>query len=216
MRSETAGPTFVHLLLPALWASRNRTRRRDRGDLLRAGVFAAVGAGVCLAIFAGSFWLNWQLAQYAELGDYLVRLGLSWLFLVFLSFLAFSGLVTALSTFFLAEDLRLLLAAPLAPRRLFYARFGRTLLHSSWMVVVFVLPVLIGAGLARCAPASFYLAAVTTLAPFVVIPVAIGSAVTLVLVNVFPARRARDILMLMGLLFAAGLVFLLRSYGRSG
>ena len=30
------------------------------------------------------------------------------------------------------------------------------------------------------------------------------------LVNVFPARRARDILMLMGLLFAASLVMLLR------
>ena len=37
-----------------------------------------------------------------------------------------------------------------------------------------------------------------------------GTAVTLLLVNVFPARRARDILMLMGLLFAASLVLLLR------
>jgi ABC-2 type transport system permease protein len=34
--------------------------------------------------------------------------------------------------------------------------------------------------------------------------------VTLILVNVFPARRARDILMLMGLLFAMALVVLLR------
>jgi ABC-2 type transport system permease protein len=46
--------------------------------------------------------------------------------------------------------------------------------------------------------------------PFVVIPIAIGSAVTLMLVNVFPARRARDILMLMGLVFAISLVLLLR------
>ena len=46
--------------------------------------------------------------------------------------------------------------------------------------------------------------------PFVVIPIAIGSAVTLMLVNVFPARRARDILMLMGLVFATSIVLLLR------
>ena len=46
--------------------------------------------------------------------------------------------------------------------------------------------------------------------PFVVIPVALGSAVTLLLVNVFPARRARDILMLMGLVFAMSIVLLLR------
>ena len=43
-----------------------------------------------------------------------------------------------------------------------------------------------------------------------VIPVALGSAVTLLLVNVFPARRARDILMLMGLVFAMSIVLLLR------
>ncbi len=38
----------------------------------------------------------------------------------------------------------------------------------------------------------------------------LGTAVTLLLVNVFPARRARDILMLMGLVFATSLVILLR------
>ncbi len=37
-----------------------------------------------------------------------------------------------------------------------------------------------------------------------------GAGATLFLVNVFPARRARDILMLMGLLFAVGLVLLLQ------
>jgi ABC-2 type transport system permease protein len=40
--------------------------------------------------------------------------------------------------------------------------------------------------------------------------VAAGTAVTLILVNTFPAKRARDILMLMGLLFAASLVIVLR------
>ena len=49
-----------------------------------------------------------------------------------------------------------------------------------------------------------------TIVPFVVIPVALGTAATLLLVNVFPARRARDFLMLTGLLFAASLVVLLR------
>jgi len=46
--------------------------------------------------------------------------------------------------------------------------------------------------------------------PFSVIPVAAGTAATLVLVNTFPAKRARDILMLMGLLFGASLVIVLR------
>jgi ABC-2 type transport system permease protein len=201
---------FPYLLLPSLWASRNRARRREPGDLLRGLLFGCVALLVCVALFAGAFWLTWNLGDYAEFGDYLIRLGLSWLFLTFLSFLAFSGVVTALSTFFLSEDLRLLLAAPVPVRRLFHARFLRTVALASWMVVVFLVPVLMGVGLARCAPLTFYATAVVTIVPFVVIPVAIGTAVTLLLVNVFPARRARDILMLMGLLFGAVIVILLR------
>ena len=201
---------FPYLLLPSFWSSRNRAARRERGDAVRAVFFGAIAIGVCGAIFWGAYWLTTQLADYAEFGDYLLRLGLSWLFLTFLSFLAFSGVVTALSTFFLSEDLRLLIAAPVAGRRLFHARFARTVAQSSWMVIVFIVPALIGIGLAHCAPTMYYVMAVAAVTPFVVIPVAIGTAITLLLVNIFPAKRARDILMLMGLLFAGSIVVLLR------
>ncbi|HYS27101.1 MAG TPA: hypothetical protein VEP46_15930 [Vicinamibacterales bacterium] len=201
---------FTYLLLPHLWSSRNRAQRREPGDLTRAFLFGGVGIGVFAALFYGAAWLTWQLQDYEELGDYLLRLGLSWIFMTFLAFLTFSGIVTALSTFFLSDDLRLLLTAPIAARRLFYARFARTVVQSSWMVVVFIAPVLLGVGLAQCAPASFYITSALTIVPFAIIPVAVGTACTLLLVNVFPARRARDLLMLMGFLFAASIVVLLR------
>ena len=201
---------FPYLLLPIWWASRNRARRREPGDLVRGLLFGAIGLAVMGALFAGAFWVTWQAAGYAELGDYLIRIGLSWLFLTFLSFLAFSAVVASLSTFFLSDDLRLILVAPVAARRLFLARFARTLGQAGWMVVVFLAPILGGIGAAKCAPWSFIFTAVLTVVPFVVIPVAVGSAVTLLLVNVFPARRARDILMVMGLVFATSLVLLLR------
>ena len=210
MFSKQHVQSFPYLLLPSFWASRNRAHRRERGDLVRALAFGGIGLAVAGAIFFAAFWLTWQLADFAELGDYLLRVGLSWLFLTFLSFLAFSGLVTALSTFFLSADLRLLIAAPVDPRRLFYARFVRTLAQSSWMVLVFLLPVLLGVAFARCAPYSFYGMAVLTIAPFLVIPVVVGTAATFALVNVFPARRARDFLMVAGLVFAASIVVLLR------
>jgi ABC-2 type transport system permease protein len=208
--AQTITRPFPYLLLPSLWASRNRARRREKGDGARAIVFGGIGLGVMGALFYGAFWVTWQAAQYAELGDYLIRIGLSWLFLTFLSFLAFSGIVAALSTFFLSDDLRLVLAAPVAARRLFMARFARTVAQAGWMVVVFLLPVLSGIAFAKCAPWSFVVTATMTVVPFVVIPVSLGSVVTLSLVNVFPARRARDILMLMGLVFAVSIILLLR------
>jgi ABC-2 type transport system permease protein len=201
---------FPYLLLPALWGARNRARRREKGDLLRAAIFGGIGAGVGATLFATFFWLTWQVLDYEELGEYLIRLGLSWLFLTFLSFLSFSAVVTALSTFFLSEDLRLLMTAPLRREAFFYGRFAKTAFQASWMVVVFMLPALLGIGVARCAPPFYYAAVVLTILPFVLIPVAFGSLVTLLLVNTFPARRARDILMLLGLLFGIALVLLLR------
>ena len=210
MLAHASPRAFPFLLLPALWASRNRARRRERGDLLRGLVFGVIGLAVMAALVAGAFWVTYQAAQYAELGDYLIRIGLSWLFLTFLSFLAFSGVVATLSIFFLSDDLRLVLVAPVSARRVFMARFARTLAQAGWMVVVFLVPVLTGVGIAKCAPWSFVAVATLTVAPFVVIPVGLGAAVTLLLVNVFPAKRARDILMLMGLVFATSLVILLR------
>lgn len=218
-RLPTVGPdrgphrstrAFPFLLLPSLWASRNRARRRERGDLLRAGVFGGIALGVVGALGAGAFWITSQAVSYDELGDYLLRIGLSWLFLTFLSFLAFSGVVSSLTTFFLSDDLRLIVTSPVAVRRVFLARFVRTLAQSAWMVVAFLLPVLTGVALAKCAPLLFVPIAALAVTPFVVIPVGLGAAVTLLLVNVFPARRARDILMLMGLVFATSLVILLR------
>src|SRR5262245_35910795 len=108
---------FPYLLLPAVWSARSRVRRRTREDAARAWAFGGLGLLVSVSIFGMVFWLTWQLLGYEELGDYLLRLGLSWLFMTFLSFLAFSSVVTALSTFFLSDDLRLLLAAPI-PREI--------------------------------------------------------------------------------------------------
>ena len=201
---------FPFLLLPHVWSSRNRARRRQKGDLLRACLFAGVGALVCGALFAGAYWLTTKLAVYEEFGDYLLRLGLSWLFLTFLAFLAFSGVVTALSTFFLSDDLRLLMGAPVSAGRLFMARFTRTVGQASWMVIFFMTPLLMGVGIASCAPIVFYLTVVLAVVPFVVIPIALGAAMTLLLVNVLPARRARDLLMLASLMFAAAIVLTLR------
>ena len=201
---------FPYLLLPTYLGAANRAKRREKGDTVRTIVFGGIALAVAVTLFAVSFWLTWQLTDYEELGEYLLRLGISWLFLTFLSFLAFSALVTSLSTFFLSDDLKLLLATPIPQTRLFYSRYARTMLQSSWMVLAFLTPVLLGIGLARCAPAAYYFTVPLVLTPFVVIPVAFGCVVTLLLVNVFPAKRARDILMLTGLLFAVAIVMLLR------
>jgi hypothetical protein len=50
-------PAFPYLLLPHVWSSRNRVRRRERGDLLRGCLFGAIAVLVGAAILEGSSWL---------------------------------------------------------------------------------------------------------------------------------------------------------------
>src|SRR5262249_48081260 len=112
--------------------------------------------------------------------------------------------------FFLADDLELVIAAPVDPLEVYGARLWETILDSSWMVALLAVPILAAYGTIYGAGPAFYALAVATMAAFLVIPAVLGTAATLLLVNVFPARRARDLLALVGLFAAAGVVALFR------
>ena len=108
--------------------------------------------------------------------------------------LLLSNVITALSTFFLSDDLELLVAAPVDPVKVYGARLLETIVDSSWMVALMAVPLLAAYGVIYAAGPGYYLLAVATMAPFLVVPAVIGTALTLLLVNVFPAKRARDLL----------------------
>ena len=80
---------FTYLLLPAYWSSRNRIRRSERADFARAWLPAAWPCSYSRRCSGAPSGLPHRLDAYDELGDFLLRIGLSWLFLTFLSFLAF-------------------------------------------------------------------------------------------------------------------------------
>jgi ABC-2 type transport system permease protein len=96
-----------------------------------------------------------------------------------------------------------LLALPISHRRLHRGRFGETLVSSSWMAILFGLPVFLAYGLVYHAGAGFYVALVAVLGLLVVMPTALGVLVSTLLVLVFPAHRTRDALLVgVGLLVA--------------
>ena len=132
------------------------------------------------------------------------------MFVSLFGILILSNVVTALSSFFLAKDLDLLVAAPVDWLRLYGAKLLETTAHSSWMVVLVATPVLTAYGISYQGGFLYPLIAIAAVIPFLFIPAAIGSAVTLILVNIFPARRTRDILSVIAVLAAAGVVLMFR------
>jgi ABC-2 type transport system permease protein len=199
------------LLLSPRWrAARNRARRLDRREKTLLACFGALGVGFWVAIFVFFYRVLRYFLSVPDFGPVLTYKLLSMVLLTFFSILLFSNIITALSTFFLSSELARLVAAPLSRSTLFYARFGETIIESSWMVLAFAVPAFLAYGIAHRAGPLFYLATVVTLPPFLVIAAAIGIAVTGILVNVFPARRTRDILVLLSVVMVAVLYMLFR------
>ncbi len=195
-----AAPGLASMLLPRWLATRHGFERGKLRPLALATLTAAFWA-VCFIFFLR------VLAYFQTIGDFGPLLTQRLLYLLLVSFfviLLISNTVAALTTFYLADEVTLLLAAPVSFRRLHHARFVETLISSSWMVLLFGLPVFLAYGMIYDAGPLFYLGAVAMIAPFLVIPAAIGVLVTTALVLVFPARRARDALLVaIGLLVGA-------------
>ena len=198
------------LLSPRFQAARNRFQRLDRRGRLLLGGLGLLGLGFWTGVFIFFYRALRYFLSVPDFGPILTYKLLGMVFLTFFSLLLFSNIITALSTFFLSRDLERLVAAPVSRGMLFYARLGDTLIDSSWMVLVFAVPAFLAYGIAHRAGPLFYLATLVTLPPFLVIPATLGVALTAVLVNVFPARRTRDILVLLSVVAGAILYLLMR------
>jgi ABC-2 type transport system permease protein len=205
----TYRPGLLWLLGPKIRTKVNRARTSE-GRLFKAFLLGFVGLFFWSLIFAVIFRMLIYFRGTQGIGDLLAGKLLGLAFVTFLMILILSNVITALSTFFLSDDLELLVAAPVEPETIYGARLVETIVDSSWMVALLAVPLLLAYGVVYAASGWYYVLALGTLIPFLVIPAVIGSAATLILVNVFPARRTRDLLALVGLFSAAGVVALFR------
>jgi ABC-2 type transport system permease protein len=202
-------PVFLLLLSPTILSWKNQLFHGER-NWLRRFILLGLGGG----FFFGTFWVVRRVLLYFQsvhgLGPALAFQLLLIILLTFLSMLLFSNLITALSAFFLARDLPLLLSAPTAATPFFAARLTSTTINSSWMVLFFFLPILAAYDAVFRGGAFFYLWVGLVLPLFIVIPAAAGVLATHLLVYLLPARRIRDALFFIGLFAFLILYFLFR------
>ena len=201
----------MHILQPKWRTALTRARQeRKSGGTGKAIVLAVVGLLFWAAVFGVLLRVLRYFRGVQEIGALLAGKLLSLSLLSFVSVLLLSNVITALSSFFLAKDLDLLVSSPVDRVRIYVAKLGETLLHSSWMVALMTVPIFAAYAVVYKGGWLFPLVAVGAFLPFLVLPAVIGSATTLILVNVFPARRTRDLLSLIALGAAAGIILLFR------
>jgi ABC-2 type transport system permease protein len=204
-------PSTLHLLVPKWLTARTRASGNgERGHGLRIFFLVLFGLGFWAFIFFMLYRLLRYFKNVPEIGPLLAGKLLGLILIGFFSILMLSNIITALSSFFLARDLDLLVSAPVDWMKLYLAKLVETLVHSSWMVVLMAVPMFAAYGVVYGGGVFFPFIVIATFLPFLVVPAVIGSAVTLLLVNIFPARRTRDILSVIAVLAAGGIVVLFR------
>lgn len=209
-RRTLPDPSTAHLLSPKWITARARAAADERGRTFRFVLLSVFGLGFWSFIFVMLYRLLGYFKGALEIGPFLAGKLLGLILAGFFSILLLSNIITALSSFFLARDLDLLASAPVDWFKLYCAKLIETLLHSSWMVVLLAVPMFAAYGIAYGGGPLYPLIVLATFLPFLVIPTVIGSAITLLLVTVFPARRARDILSVIAVLAAGAIVIIFR------
>ena len=208
--SVLPGPGLWTVLTPK-WRSALVRFRHER-TASRTKFFLLTTIGVCFwtAVFGIAFRVLHYIRHVEDIGNLLAAKVLGIILLSFLSILILSNIITALSTFFLAKDLDFLVAAPIDWRQFYLAKLGETVVHSSWMVALLVIPILTAYGVVYHGGLLFPFICVAAFAPFLLLPAVGGTIATVALVNVFPARRARELLGLIAIGSLGLLVLMLR------
>lgn len=204
-------PSLAHVLQPKWRTALQRLREeRAKGGSGKLIVLALVGSLFWAGVFGVLYRILKSLRAVEELGPLIPGKMLGLVLLSFISILVLSNVITALSSFFLAKDLDLLVSAPVDWLRLYLAKLGETVLHSSWMVALMIVPILAAYGVVFGGGVLFIPYAILAVIPMLILPAVIGCAVTLILVNIFPARRTRDLLSIIALGAAGGVILLFR------
>jgi ABC-2 type transport system permease protein len=204
------GASFIHLLSPKWQSMRSRALKKQTGAAGRFGALAIIGLAFWGFIFAILYRLLVYFRGIPEIGPLLAGKLLGLILISFFGMLLLSNVISSLSTFFLAKDLDLLVAGPVDWLRLYAAKLVETCAHSSWMVLLMAVPLFAAYGIVYHGGPMFIFVVFSTFIPFLIVPTVIGSAITLLLVNIFPARRTKDILSVIAVLSAGGVILLFR------
>ena len=195
------------LLRPRILSFKNR---RVSGRRLRFLVFGAMG----LSFWGAMFIIFYRVLRYFQgvegFGDILAYKLLSMTLITFFSLLIFSAILTSLAKLYLAKDLSLVHSMPVSREKLFLARWIESTLDSSWMVLIYSLPVFLSYAIVYRAGGFYYAMVGLNLLPFCLIASSLSAIMVMIAAIVLPAGRIRSVFVFLGLLLALLLILSFR------
>lgn len=201
------------LLSPAVWSLKNDIVRFS-GAFYKRAFFFAFSASLFIFLITKLLSTGMTRLQGMSQDVFSVLLikGYSLIFMLIFLVQIINGLVLSLNTFYQSRDLDVLLTSPVNRTSLFFSKLFETHIKSSWMLVVFGIPLLLSAGLIYHAGILYYFYALLLFAVFSIIPVNTGIALAMVIARFLNIRRLKRSLVSLSVVAAVLLVTLLRVF----
>jgi len=191
---------ILTLLKPRLWSFKNRVlSEKFKGQKVRFTLFGTIGLG----FWVGAFYLLKRVFLYLKslegFEDILAYKLLSMALITFFSLLIFSSILTSLSKLYLSKDLSLIHSMPVSREKIFLARWLESTLDSSWMVLLFGLPLFLSFGMVYRGGCFYYLTAGLNLLPLCLIASSLSALLVLLGALILPAGRLRSLFFFLSL-----------------
>lgn len=203
-------PTDKLLLFrPFFFSIRNRFFRGSRISLRTAAVLG-FGAALFIALYLVSLRTISYFHSQSELGIILSLKIFQMAWMIMFAMLIFSSMVSAVSSLYLSSDNEILCSAPIREEELFRMRFVTSFLYTSWMMVIFSLPIFGAYGTVFQAGWLYQLFMFLAVLSTALTASGIGLGATILLVRLFPAKQTKDIAVYLSLLFGILLYLVIR------
>lgn len=165
---------------------------------------------VCLALFFVSCKVITYFHSQNELGIILSLKIFQMSWIILFAMLVFSCMVSAVSSLFLSQDNEIIFAAPVDPAEIYFMRYITTSFYTSWMMIAFSLPIFAAYGQVFQVGIYYWPLIIAAVLATAATATCLGMLVTIFLVNIFPARRTKDIVLYLSLCFGILLYILFR------
>jgi ABC-2 type transport system permease protein len=197
------------LLQPFLFTTKNRFFPKNKVPFRTLGILI-FSLTVCLVLYQIVVKVVTYFHSQNELGIILSLKIFQMAWITMFAMLVFSCMVSAVSTLFLSQDNEIIFAAPVTNSEIFFMRYVTTSIYTSWMMVVFSIPIFAGYGAVFEAGIMYWplmlLAILTTAA----VATTFGMGLTVLLVNLFPAKRTKDIILYLSICFGIFIYIIFR------
>lgn len=204
---------FIILLSPVLWSVKNDILRFNRVFYKKVLLYLISGS-LFIALITKLLTSGIEKLQglSPEVFNILMIKGYSLIFLIVFFIQIIDAFIISFNQLYQSRELDLLFTSPVNRTALFCSRLLRTHIKSSWMLIVFSMPLILAIGI-QYRPGPFYYAYSTALLViFSVVPVNTGVAVAIMLCGQYHVKKLKNIVLLSGIITVVGSITAIRMF----